>query len=161
MQNINDTLTQNLDANYLLATSINNTMSATVIGKNVKAYGNGIEYVSGQDTKICFDLDANAQTVKTEILDENGKVVRTFTEENLATGEKSLVWDGKDDEGNEVPEDSYSYRVSAVDNNGDKVSVQTYTFGAISGIRFSSVGAVLMIGKLEVQMSDVYEIVNS
>jgi flagellar basal-body rod modification protein FlgD len=159
MQNINDTLTQSLDANYLLATSINNTMSATVIGKNVKAYGNEIEYVSGENANICFKLDGNAQTVKTEILDENGKVVRTIARENLVLGETSLEWDGKDDAGNEVSEGSYSYRISAVDNNGDEVSVQTYTYGAISGIRFSSAGAMLMIGNLEVQMSDVYEIV--
>jgi flagellar basal-body rod modification protein FlgD len=161
MTNINETLNQSLDANYLLATSINNTMSATIIGKNVKAYGNEIQLISGQSNNIYFNLGDNASKVQVEILDEVGKVVHTITKENLVEGEKSVSWNGKDNDGEELPEGKYSYRITATDQNGDNVSVETYTHGTISGVRFSNGGAVLMIGDLEVQMSDVYEIINN
>ncbi|NIS39011.1 flagellar hook capping protein, partial [Candidatus Saccharibacteria bacterium] len=37
LSNIDETLQASLEANYLLATSINNTMAATIIGKQVRA----------------------------------------------------------------------------------------------------------------------------
>lgn len=161
MTNINETLNQNLDANYLLATSINNTMSATIIGKNVKAYGNDIQLALGQNNNIFFHLDDSSTKVQIEVLDKDGKVVQTITKENQVAGEKSVSWDGKDSNGEELPEGKYTYRITATDQNGDAVSVETYTYGTISGVRFSNGGAVLMIGNLEVQMSDVYEIINN
>lgn len=161
MQNMNETLKQSLDANYLLTTSINNTMSSAVIGKNVKAFGDQVNLVAGQGAEVHFNLSANAQAVKVEILDNDGKVIRTIPQENQAAGDKMVSWDGKDDNGEVMPDGSYQFRVSATDNDGDSVSAQTYTTGTIDGVRFSQNGAVLMIGNIEVQMSDVYEILNS
>jgi len=45
LANINKTLLDSIDGNYLLSTSINNTLAATVIGRDVKAYGNQKGYM--------------------------------------------------------------------------------------------------------------------
>ncbi|OPX34287.1 hypothetical protein B1H10_03985 [candidate division KSB1 bacterium 4484_188] len=42
LSNINESLRQSMDANYLLTSSINNTLAATIIGHQVKAYGNSV-----------------------------------------------------------------------------------------------------------------------
>ena len=53
--NIEETLRASLDANYLLATSINNTMAATVIGKEVRAVGDSI-YFDGESASGIISL---------------------------------------------------------------------------------------------------------
>jgi len=50
--------------------------------------------------------------------DSNGKVVRTVKWENTAP--KSFAWDGKDDSGQVVPDGTYTYTLSGVDQAGNK-----------------------------------------
>ncbi len=161
MVNINESLKQSLDANYLLTTSINNTLSATILGKTAKAYGNQIQLKSGEDTRIYFDLNSPAQNVEIEILDQNGKTVRTLMESNLTDGEHIVIWDGKDSEGNDLPEGKYSFKVNATDKEGNAVAVRTYIYGILDGVRYGDEGTVLKMGDLEILMSDIYEILNN
>ncbi len=161
LQNINDSLQQNLNANYLLTTSINNTMAATVIGHDVKAYGDQIYLGENGESQLHFDLSVDAKNIKVEILDENDQVRRTINLNNLEEGEQSVLWDGKDNAGVDMSQGNYHFRVTATDAEGQTVSSQTFVFGTISGVRYDTGSAVLMIGDLAVQMSDVYEISNN
>ncbi len=161
LQNINSSLQNSLDANYMLTTSINNTLAATVIGKDVKALGNQIYLSNSGEADIHFELDAAAKNVEIEILDENGTVKRTITMTDLEAGENSVTWDGKDKSGTELSEGVYSFRVKATDGEGSQISSQSYIYGTISGVRYGNNGTILMIGDLAVQMSDIYEILNN
>ena len=160
LQNINESLQQSLDANYLLTTSINNTLAATVIGRQVKAHGNDVYLGEAKNAYVNFDLSANAKKVEIEILDENDQVRRTIVVEEVSKGEQSILWDGKDNAGVEMPRGTYHFRVKAMDENNESVSVKTFIAGVISGIRYTNTGAVLLMGDMEVNMSDVYEILN-
>ncbi|MEJ2635710.1 MAG: flagellar hook capping FlgD N-terminal domain-containing protein [Calditrichia bacterium] len=161
LQNIDKSLQQSLDANYLLTTSINNTMASTVIGHDVKAYGNQIHLGDSKQAYLNFDLGNDAKNVKIEILDENDQVKRTINLDNLSKGDQSILWDGEDNVGITLPNGNYHYRVTATDADGNAVSTQSYVCGTITGVRYGNNGAVLMLGDLEIQMSDVYEITNS
>lgn len=160
LQNIDKSLQQSLDANYMLTTSINNTLAANLIGKQVRAYGNRLYLGESKQANVHFDLSADAKNVQIEILDENDQVRRTITLDNLKAGEHSWVWDGKDKSGVTLPTGEYRFRVEATDSEGQAVSVENYISGSISGVRYSNNGAVLMIGNLTVNMSDVYEILD-
>ncbi|WP_455383603.1 FlgD immunoglobulin-like domain containing protein [Salinispira pacifica] len=54
-----------------------------------------------------------------EILNSSGKTVRTYEWSGRAP---SFAWDGKDDNGNLVPDGSYSYRLTASDPAGNRTS---------------------------------------
>ncbi len=158
LANIKEMLQASIDGNYLLATSINNTLAATVIGKEVKAYGNQIYLPQEGSVVLNFKLDGQAQQVTIEILDENGSVVKTIQQQNLSSGEHVVEWDGTNEEGNRLEEGRYTFRVSAMGENDGEVGVTLFSRGVITGVRYSSHGAVLMLGQIEIPLSEVYEI---
>ncbi|RMF57556.1 MAG: flagellar hook capping protein [Calditrichaeota bacterium] len=156
--NIDDTLKASLDANYLLATSINNTMAAMVIGKEVRAVGDQVYFDGDVATNIVYDLPENATSVTIEVVDQNGQVKRTVQLDNVPAGENEFSWDGKDNSGNVLPEGTYQVRIKAENRDGEDISATTYISGIVSGLRYSTSGPVLMLGNLEIRLSDVYEI---
>ena len=62
-------------------------------------------------TEIKFELPAS-QTVRLEVVDINGKVVRTLVNGDLDAGVHSVRWDGKDTSGSDMPSGIYFYRLS-------------------------------------------------
>ncbi len=156
--NIEAVLQESLQTNYLLASSINNTMAATVIGKEVRAIGDEIQLNGEDPVNMQFDLFGSAKEVKIEILDEDGSVVHTIELNNLDKGENNYEWDGKDSDGNLLSSGNYRFRVEATDNDGEAVPVTTFMTGTITGVRYGSAGPVLILGDTEIRLADVYEI---
>jgi len=156
--NIQESLQASLDANYLLATSINNTLAATVIGKDVRASGNQVYFNGSDSTDLRFDLADDAKEITIEIVDSNGTVVRTIQAQDLKSGENQLSWDGKDNNGVPVAEGSYEFRVTAKDEEGNNITATPFITGTITGVRYGENGATLMLGDVEIALSDVLEI---
>jgi hypothetical protein len=67
-----------------------------------------------QTTKIEFSL-ANSGFVSLSIYDPLGRKVRTLASERLASGYKSVLWDGKNDSGEDVASGIYFYRIKVED----------------------------------------------
>jgi hypothetical protein len=66
-------------------------------------------------TTINYDLPVTAQ-VTLQVYDVSGRLVRTLVDGNvLDAGRKRIVWDGRDDFGNQVSSGIYFYRISAAD----------------------------------------------
>ena len=65
--------------------------------------------------------------------DEAGAIVFTTAGKNTA-GTHSFVWDGKDADGNTLPDAPYSVRVTALDAEGESTSVATKTFGRVTAV---------------------------
>ncbi|MCD6594677.1 immune inhibitor A [bacterium] len=63
-------------------------------------------------TEISFELNAS-QNVKLDILDLSGRVVRTLADGETIQGKHSVIWDGMDKLGNEMPSGIYLYRLNA------------------------------------------------
>lgn len=62
------------------------------------------------ETRIDFTLAASAN-VTVGIYDEAGRLIRTIAEASMSAGEHSLVWDGRDAQGLQMPSGTYFYRV--------------------------------------------------
>jgi hypothetical protein len=65
-----------------------------------------------QTTKIEFTL-AKSGFVSLNIYDILGRKVRTLVSQHVSSGHKSVLWDGKDNSGNDVASGIYFYRVRA------------------------------------------------
>ena len=63
-------------------------------------------------TKIAFDLPKEAD-VKVEVYNMIGQKVKTLVAKHLDAGHYTVVWDGTDDDGNDVVSGVYFYRLSA------------------------------------------------
>ncbi len=69
-----------------------------------------------QQTTISFDI-ANESFVSLRIYDLSGKVVNTLIKESLTVGEHSVIWNGKNASGKELPAGFYIYEIKT--NKGD------------------------------------------
>ena len=66
------------------------------------------------ETKLEFTLSKGCH-VRLDIYNILGKRIRTLINEHQTAGYKRVSWDGKDDNGNEVPTGVYFYRIKAGD----------------------------------------------
>ncbi|MFQ5705946.1 MAG: flagellar hook assembly protein FlgD [bacterium] len=158
LQNINANLENSIQTNLLLNQAINNTMATTLIGKNVKAFGNAVSLADGESVGLHYSLSSPAENVTIQIMDSNGTVVRTVELKGQAQGEQTFEWDGKDAEGNVLADGKYTFAINATDGNGDGVAATTFISGVIDGIKYENGSALLLLGDLEVNLSDVVEI---
>ena len=161
LQNINDSLNMSLDANYLLTQSINNTMTAGLIGKEVKIAGDTVKFEGQDETIIGYDLIAPAHEVEINIYDSNNVKVKTFDDLELEAGQYKLNWDFTDNNGNKVNVGDYRVEVNAKNLGLTPMEVAQYFVGTIDGVRFSPNGTSLVVNDLEYSISDVFEVVES
>lgn len=158
---MNENLDASLQTNLILAQSVNNTMAATMIGKDVVAYGNEIELVEGEETVINYNLSGSAQTVSIQVKNEAGVTVRTIEAGPQSSGDQQVIWDGLDDDGDELPPGVYTFSVSAKTSSGTAVQSTTYTCGTINGVSYVEGMAEFMIGQMQIALGDIYKIVES
>lgn len=150
----------NLQANFLMTQSMNNSLAASFIGKVIKASGNEVYLKEQGSATMNYELDGYAE-VTLKVYDEDGELVRTLTEDWQEAGERSVVWDGKDESGNRLPTGKYTFKVDALDAEGNTVGVKSFIKGKVSGVRFSNGGAVLVVDGLEVSFGDILEILEA
>lgn len=157
---IDSNLEQGVQLDMLLTQALSNTLASTLIGKKVKAAGNSFVLNSGKPETVYFSLDSAAKKIIVKIYDSSGKLVKEYTMENLSKGEHSVTWDGKDENGNSLPDGEYTFRVDAFDVDGNGVNVTTYLTGFVTGIKYEEGKAYLVVGDEKIAFSNVMEIMS-
>ncbi len=160
LTNLNDAVQLSIDGNYYLAQSINNTLTATLIGKSVKLGGATIVKSGQSNIELGYQLPAAASSVTINIKDENGNVVRTFDSPPDEVGDNKLLWDFTDNNGNELPDGTYTFEVIAKNGSDEEMDVQLFKWGKIDGVRFSENGTTLIVNGNEYMLSDILEILD-
>lgn len=161
LTNLNDSMDRSIDADYYLTQSINNTLTATLIGNNVKLASPTLNNIGQASIEFGYKLPVDASSVTVEIYNENGALVRTISEGANSTGDHKLSWDFFDDNGNKLPEGSYTFEITAKDVKGENMDIETYGVGTIDGVRFGEDGTTLIVGGIEYNLADVIEILNN
>ncbi len=161
LSNINDSLETSINANYILTQSINNTMSAGWIGKEVKISGNTLTNNSQGNISIGYTLPSEAASVTVKIYDSKGALVKTINSEELAEGNHKLSWDFTDNNGYNVAKGDYTFKIEAKNSAGKDITVDSYRIGEISSVRYTDNGTVLVVGNVEYNLSDITEILNT
>ncbi|GAB6281332.1 MAG: flagellar hook capping FlgD N-terminal domain-containing protein [Ignavibacterium sp.] len=160
LTNIQSTLDEMVNSNYLLSQSITNTMSASLIGKGVKLDGGKFEYNSQDEIMLGYNLPQDAKNVKIEIYDSNGRLVKSIENASNQKGDNKLSWDFSDNNGEKVPIGEYTFSVKAKDFNDSDLSVNLFKYGIIDAIKFTDNGTFLVVDSVEYSLADVTEITN-
>ncbi|MCU7491406.1 MAG: flagellar hook assembly protein FlgD [Bacteroidota bacterium] len=158
LTNMNDSLNQSIQANYLLTQSVNNTMSASLIGKDIKLSGSGIIFNGQENVQLGYNLAAKAKSAQVNIYDSTGKLVKSFENENTSQGDHKLLWDFTDNNGNKLPNGKYTFEVKAKGQDGQDMTAEIFKYGVIDSVRFTEEGTKIMIDKAEYNISDVLEV---
>ncbi|MDP8237825.1 MAG: flagellar hook capping FlgD N-terminal domain-containing protein [Candidatus Hatepunaea meridiana] len=158
LSSIDNNIKQGVEMDFILTQAINNTLAATVIGQDVKAVGDTVVFSSDGSADIPFRLDRFADDVEVTITDSAGNIVRTLSAKSYSEGYQTMDWDGKNEHGDTVPEDTYHFSVKATSASGNSISVMPIIMGTVSSVRYENGMAILVVGGEEVSFSSVLEI---
>jgi flagellar basal-body rod modification protein FlgD len=158
LQNMNDTLSQNVQWDMLMSQTINNTMAASLIGREVTAGTPSFAIGEGETPPITFETDAFAVNGTITIYDAAGDKVRVIAVSNLQAGENSVSWNGKDDNGSDLADGTYTYEIDLYGTDGASVSADSYITGTVTAVKYIEGKAYLEIDGALVPLSDVRKI---
>ena len=94
------------------------------------------------------------------IYNSSNELVRTIESTEASTaGDQQVIWDGRDDYGNHVPDGEYAYDIRAVGVDGFNFSGTPYLEGVVTSVGFSADGtAYLSTGDHEFKVGNVIEV---
>ena len=137
--------------------SLQNTLTSNFIGKKVKHPGN--EVYLKDNAEISYTLQSDASDVKMSVYNSSGGLVRTVDLGQQTSGEQNYIWDGKDNNGVQLPEGNYQIKVDALDASGKPVNVSTMVYGTVTGITFdNNITYLIVDDSTKIQLSDIKEI---
>ncbi len=142
----------------LIETASNNSQAVNLIGKTVKAYGNSIHLTDGVSDNIQLELGADAEAVYVNIYDSDSNLIKTIESGALSAGEQTLEWDGTDKDGNKVADGAYTFEVSAVDADDNKVDATAFISGTVTSVTFIDTIPCLLAGNKEIPIANVIEV---
>jgi flagellar basal-body rod modification protein FlgD len=155
---------QQIDTNSNLKTLIgqgtSNAAAVTTgyLGKKV-SITNGNASLTGGAANWTYNLGAAAATNQVSITDSNGKLVYTGAGETTA-GNHTFSWNGKDNNGNQLADGAYTLNVAATGAAGGTVTSSVASAGVVSQIDMTGSTPKLVIGSMEVNLSDVAAVAN-
>lgn len=155
---IKEALEKGQESDILLNQAYTNTMSATFIGKSVKALGDKFNHVNEEAENIYFSLEDDAESIKVEIKNSSGVVIKTITAKNLKQGENTIIWDGKENSGTDASSGTYTYDVYAKDIFQKDVNVSKYILGRVEGVKFSEGAPYFIVNGDLIILSSISEV---
>lgn len=155
LQNING----NLDKLNKSQADILQSTAAAYLEKDVTVKGGTARVVGGSASPVEYKLARDAQ-VEVTILDAGGSPVRSLDLGAQGPGSHAVAWDGKDSDGDVVPNGRYSYRIAARSDDDTEVPVDLFLTGKVSGVRFEDGKQFIKLNGDEYQIGDVVSVSN-
>jgi flagellar basal-body rod modification protein FlgD len=154
---------QQIDTNTNLQTLISQGQNQSgayatgYLGKAVTVTGGQGALTNGQ-AQWTYNLATAATSTTLSVTNANGQVVYTGSGETAA-GNNTFSWNGEDNNGNQLPDGTYSLAVSA-SNAATAVTTTVSTTGTVSEVDMSNGSPQLMIGSMQVPLSSIGAVQN-
>jgi len=161
LENMSRSLDTNSEVDYIMSQTIANTMAVTLIGKTVVAEGADFNLKPGEDVGLSYNLGAEAETVTINVFDESGSLVRTVHLNDIAKGNNTYIWDGRNSSGTALSPGEYSYEVHATSQTGEEITVAKRVIGEIESVKYEDGRAYLVVGGYKLDLSTIIEIVRN
>jgi flagellar basal-body rod modification protein FlgD len=130
--------------------------AAGMIGSTVQVSGSQFNLSSGA-ASMNINLNA-AANVTLKVSNASGQVVATLPEGTLNAGPNTLAWNGKDANGNQLPDGTYNVSVTATGANGAAVTNTTSMGVMVTGVGFQNGAVSIFSGSNSYNLSNVLEI---
>jgi len=147
-----------LDSLISLGTNQTNSYAMSYLGKSV-VLTNGTASLSSGKADWTYALDSAASTTTLTVTNSSGKVVYSKSGETAA-GTHDFTWDGKDGNGNQLSDGTYTLAVSSTASDGTAVTTSVASKGTVTGVDLSGSTPQLVIGSSEVPIADATVVTN-
>jgi len=137
--------------------SMNSLHAVGLIGKKVEAAGNSIFVDQGKATEGVYQL-ARPGKVTIKIYDSTQSLVRVIEEGAKDTSKQKVVWDGRSQAGGLLPDGTYTFEVTAMDENAKPVQASSWLVGTITGVTFEGGTTYLKMNSGKITLSDIVAI---
>jgi flagellar basal-body rod modification protein FlgD len=127
--------------------------AVSYLGKTVTVTNGNAPLTNGQ-AAWNYNLAATATQTILTVTDSNGQTVFTGAGETTA-GVHNFTWNGTSNTGATLPNGTYKLTVSAAAADGSSVQSQVSSTGVVSQVDMTSGTPQLMIGPMEIPLSDV------
>lgn len=160
LSDIKSLMEEQTKSNNLLSRTMSNAALPGMLGKVAKAYTPNFQFDGNNPVSLGITVDTPSIEGKVTIYNSNGAIVRTLDipETKLGMGDQQITWDGKDEDGNQLPKDNYSFFADLMDTSGVITDGKTFTNGVIEAVRFKSEGTMLVVGGFEVPLEKITDI---
>lgn len=156
---INETLRndQGVQATDGVRIAINSNTAVGLIGREVQVSTNAIDYSGDGSKRIGYNLEGLADNLIIQIFDTSGNLVRLIVEGNPEQGNASIMWDGKDADGDQVSAGNYLL-VPSAKYQGSPTDVTSGAAGIVTGVRYQDGLPILITDEGETPLSAVTRI---
>lgn len=148
---------QTLLLEKMLAGQSGDSMSEALdlIGKEVSLAASEFSLQSGQELDFTFTATESG-TEAVMIYDKSGQIVRSEIISVPHAGENSYHFDGKNDEGQDLPEGDYQISIGAtIDEQGNITQYPSYLRGYVEGVTFVDNSPILIVNGNAVSYDDI------
>jgi flagellar basal-body rod modification protein FlgD len=155
---------QQIDTNTNLTTLISQGTSQSAayatsyLGKTVTVSG-GQGALTDGEASWNYNLGAQASSAILTVTNASGQTVYTG-QGSTSQGANSFNWNGEDNNGNQLPDGTYTLNVAASDGSGNAITSSVTSSGQVSEINMTSGTPELTIGSMQVGLSSISGVTN-
>lgn len=124
--------------------------AAALIGRTAEIPGAQVVAGGGQSADFTYRLSSESDVSTATIRDSSGNVVRTIGLDSQQPGEHRLSFDGKDDDGNVLPEGTYTATINGLTTQGNGFNAEMFTRGEITRVGQQGGSLSVWMGRLRV-----------
>ncbi|MGD0189499.1 MAG: flagellar hook assembly protein FlgD [Rhizomicrobium sp.] len=148
----------NSNLQSLISLTEGNAGSAAVgyLGKDVTITNGNAALTNGTATWN-YTLGADSSSTQLSVTNSAGQVVYTGSG-STSSGSNTFEWNGQDNNGNQLPDGTYTLAVAATGSDGTAIQTSVSSTGVVSEVAFQNGVPVLMIGSMAVPLSQVSSI---
>lgn len=160
---VEQSIQQNSNLEKILSLQGSNQAIGAVsyMGQNVKVDYNAFPKGSEEKKTLEYTLPQDAKTATIQIFDASDNLVYTGPAET-SKGTHSFEWEGKDGNGDHLPEGAYSFQIKAVDKDDNPIEedLKYSASGTVESVEYSDGETILHLGDVPVNINRVEAILN-
>jgi flagellar basal-body rod modification protein FlgD len=147
------TLTQNASTN---------SQMVNMIGKRVVTTGSTFSVDEDSENPISLKYDVSGEDTPSTLIikDSDGNTVRTIEISEVESGINEVLFDGKDNDGNQLESGNYTFKL--VGGDGQEVSdVTTYSNYLVDAVQFDGSTILLKSHDITIDLGDISEVIKN
>jgi flagellar basal-body rod modification protein FlgD len=135
------------------------TQAAGLVGKQVQVTSSSLNLQNGS-ASLGLTLPSAATDVTVNILNATGQTVASLKQGAMGAGSQVVNWNGKDAQGNQLADGTYTVSITAKAADGSAVNASTTSYATVTGVTYTNGSVNVVAGGQQYPLSAVNAVQN-